>query len=153
MAKQKTAATVAALIQPVFEDVELELVDVTFTKERNGWYLRIFIDKPGGVDIEDCQNVSREIELILDETDPIPQSYILEVSSPGIERPLKKPADYDRFSGSLANITTYAPLEGKKNFRGRLIGLRGSDVVLAVNGSEIIIPFEQVAGAHLEVEF
>ncbi|TEB16576.1 Ribosome maturation factor RimP [Pelotomaculum sp. FP] len=153
MAKQKTAATVAALIQPVFEDVELELVDVTFTKEGNGWYLRIFIDKPGGVDIEDCQNVSREIELILDETDPIPQSYILEVSSPGIERPLKKPADYDRFSGSLANITTYAPLEGKKNFRGRLIGLRGSDVVLAVNGSEIIIPFEQVAGAHLEVEF
>ncbi len=153
MAKQKTAATVAALLQPVFEDVELELVDVTFTKEGNGWYLRIFIDKPGGVDIEDCQNVSREIELILDETDPIPQSYILEVSSPGIERPLKKPADYDRFSGSLANITTYAPLEGKKNFRGRLIGLRGSDVVLAVNGSEIIIPFEQVAGAHLEVEF
>lgn len=153
MAKQKTAATVAALLQPVFEDVELELVDVTFTKEGNGWYLRIFIDKPGGVDIEDCQNVSREIELILDETDPIPQSYILEVSSPGIERPLKKPADYDRFSGSLANITTYVPLEGKKNFRGRLIGLRGSDVVLAVNGSEIIIPFEQVAGAHLEVEF
>ncbi|HBC94043.1 MAG TPA: ribosome maturation factor RimP [Pelotomaculum sp.] len=153
MAKQNIAATVAELIQPLFEDAELELVDVTFTKEGSGWYLRIFIDKPGGVGIEDCQDFSRKIEPILDEKDPIPQSYILEVSSPGIERPLKKLADYERFSGSLANITTYAPLEGKKNFRGRLISLRGNDVVLAVNGSEIIIPFEQVAGAHLEVEF
>lgn len=153
MVKQKIAATVAELIKPVFEDGELELVDVTFTKEGNGWYLRIFIDKHDGVDIEDCQSISREIEQILDEKDPIPQSYTLEVSSPGLDRPLKKPADYDRFSGSLVNITTYAPYEGKKNFRGRLIGLRGSDVVLAVNSSEIIIPFEQVAGAHLEVEF
>lgn len=153
MVKHKIAATVVELIQPVFEDSGLELVDVTFTKEGNDWYLRIFMDKSGGVGIEDCQSISKEIDQILDEKDPIPQSYILEVSSPGIERPLKKLADYDRFSGSLANITTYAPLEGKKNFRGHLIGLRGSDVVLAVNGSEIIIPFEQVAGAHLEVEF
>lgn len=153
MVKQKTAAIVTELIQPVFEGLEFELVDVTFTKEGNGWYLRIFIDKPGGVDIEDCQNISREIDRILDEKDPIPQSYTLEVSSPGLERPLKKPADYDRFKGNLANITTYIPVAGKKNFCGRLIGLRGSDVVLNVNGSEIIIPFEQVAGAHLEVEF
>jgi ribosome maturation factor RimP len=151
--KQKTAEAVTDLIQPVFKDGSWELVDVTFTKEGNTWYLRIFIDKPGGVGIEDCQIVSREIEQILDENDPIPQSYTLEVSSPGIERPLKKPIDYERFSGKLANINTYAPVEGKKNFHGRLIGLRGSDVVLAVNGSEMIIPFEQVAGAHLEVEF
>jgi ribosome maturation factor RimP len=151
--KPKIAATVEELIQPVIEDGGLELVDVTFTKEGNGWYLRIFIDKPGGVGIDDCQNISRKVDQILDEKDPIPQSYTLEVSSPGIERPLRKLADYDRFSGSLAKITTYAPLEGKNSFRGRLIGLRGSDVVLSVNGSEIIIPFEQVAGAHLEVEF
>ncbi|MDD4237202.1 MAG: ribosome maturation factor RimP [Desulfotomaculaceae bacterium] len=153
MAKQNIATTVADLIQPVFMDGELELVDVTFTKEGNDWYLRIFIDKHGGVGIDDCQSISREIDQILDEKDPIPQSYTMEVSSPGIERPLKKPADYDRFSGRLANITTYEPHEGKKNFHGRLIGLHGNDVVLAVNGSEIIIPFEQVAGAHLEVEF
>lgn len=152
MVKQKTAATVTELIQPLFID-GLELVDVTFTKEGNSWYLRIFIDKPGGIGIEDCQSVSREIEHILDENDPIPQSYILEVSSPGIERPLKKSADYERFSGSLVNINTYAPIEGKKNLRGRLNGLRGSDIVLDVNGSEIIIPLEQVAGAHLEAEF
>jgi len=151
--KQKTAETVTELIQPVFTEGGWELVDVTFTKEGNIWYLRVFLDKQGGVGIEDCQIVSREIEQILDENDPIPQSYTLEVSSPGIERPLKKPADYKRFSGKLANITTYSPVEGKKNFHGRLIGLRGSDVVLAVNGSEMIIPFEQVAGAHLEVEF
>jgi len=151
--KPKIAATVAELIQPLFEDGGLELVDVTFTKEGNGWYLRIFIDKPGGVGIEDCQNISRKADQILDEKDPIPQSYTLEVSSPGIERPLRRLADYDRFNGHLANITTYVPLEGKNNFRGRLLGLRGSDVVLSVNGSEIIIPFEQVAGAHLEVEF
>lgn len=153
MVKPKTAETVVELIQPVFEGVGLELIDVTFTKEGSDWYLRIFIDKPGGVGIEDCQSISREIDKILDDKDPIPQSYVLEVSSPGIERPLKKPADYDRFSGSLANIITYVPLGGKKNFRGRLVGLRGNDVVLTVNGSEITIPFEQVAGAHLEVEF
>lgn len=153
MVKQKIASIVTELIQPVFEGVNLELVDVTYTKEGNGWYLRIFIDKPGGVGIEDCQSISREIDKLLDEKDPIPQSYTLEVSSPGLERPLKKPADYDRFRGNLANITTYLPVEGKKNFRGRLVGLRGSDVVLSVNGSEIVIPFDQVAGAHLEVEF
>jgi len=153
VAKQKISDTVVELIQPVFEDTILELVDVTYTKEGNSWYLRIFIDKPGGVDIEDCQHISREIEQILDEKDPIPHSYTLEVSSPGLERPLKKPADYNRFSGNLANITTYAPLSGKRNFRGRLLGMRGSDVVLSVNGSEIIIPFEKVADAHLEVEF
>lgn len=153
MVKQNIAAIVTEIIQPVFQDALLELVDVTFTKEGSDWYLRIFIDKPGGVGIEDCQSISREIDRILDEKDPIPQSYTLEVSSPGLERPLKKPADYDRFSGRLANITTYVPVEGKKNFRGRLVGLRGSDVVLAVSGLEIIIPFEQVAGAHLEVEF
>jgi ribosome maturation factor RimP len=151
--KQNIAATVMQMLQPVFEDSGLELVDVTYTKEGNGWFLRIFIDKPGGVGIEDCQNISREIDQILDEKDPIPHSYTMEVSSPGLERPLKKPADFDRFNGSLASITTYAPLEGEKNFHGRLIGLRGSDVVLAVNGSEKIIPFEQVAEAHLEVEF
>lgn len=153
MVKQKVASIVTELLQPVFKGVNLELVDVTYTKEGNGWYLRIFIDKPGGVGIEDCQSISRVIDKLLDEKDPIPQSYTLEVSSPGLERPLKKPADYDRFRGNLANITTYLPVEGKKNFRGRVIGLRGSDVVLSVNGSEIVIPFEQVAGAHIEVEF
>lgn len=153
MAKQNVAATVTQIVQPVFEDSGLELVDVTYTKEGNGWYLRIFIDKPGGVGIEDCQSISRELDKILDDKDPIPHSYTMEVSSPGLDRPLKKPADYDRFSGSLANITTYAPFEGKKDFHGRLVGLRGSDVVLVVKGSEISIPLEQVAEAHLEVEF
>jgi ribosome maturation factor RimP len=120
VAKQNVAATVTDLLQPIFKESEVELVEVTYTKEGNEWYLRVFIDKPGGVDIEDCQNISRIIDPLLDEKDPVPHHYTLEVSSPGLERPLKKPDDYERFRDRLANITTYVPIEGKKNFKGYL---------------------------------
>jgi ribosome maturation factor RimP len=153
VAKQNVAATVTDLLQPIFKESEVELVEVTYTKEGNEWYLRVFIDKPGGVDIEDCQNISRIIDPLLDEKDPVPHHYTLEVSSPGLERPLKKPDDYERFRDRLANITTYVPIEGKKNFKGYLSGMRDNNVVLKVKSSELLIPFEQIAGARLEAEF
>lgn len=153
MARQKITDVVLEMAQPVVLEAGLELVEVEFVKEGGHWYLRIYIDKPGGVNHEDCRHVSERIDKMLDERDLIPYSYALEVSSPGIERPLKKPGDYSRFAGRLANITTFVPLGGKKKFTGCIVGLCEGDVVLHVDGSDLRIPLEQVASARLEVEF
>ncbi|RYD06553.1 hypothetical protein N752_02485 [Desulforamulus aquiferis] len=110
--------TIKAAIEPVINELNLELVDVDYVKEGGNWYLRVFIDKLGGVDLDDCQTASEKVDVVLDELDPISQAYFLEVSSPGIERPLKKPADFERFKGHLINVTTYAPIDGNKSFKG-----------------------------------
>ena len=106
---QRVDVTVAVenLVKPLVESEKMELVDVEYRKEGKAWYLRIFIDKDGGVKIDDCQNISYQIEKLLDVEDIIPHSYTLEVSSPGIERPLKKFKDYERFNGKLAKIYLY----------------------------------------------
>lgn len=152
MAKPKVAEMVGQLAQPVVEAAGMELVDVEFLKEAGRWYLRIYIDKPDGVGLDDCQEVSREVERLLDEKDPIPHAYILEVSSPGLERPLNKAGDYLRFAGRLTTITTFAPVSGRKKITGRLKGLRESDVVIQVEDEEITIPLVQVASARLALE-
>ncbi|MCL6558532.1 MAG: ribosome maturation factor RimP [Firmicutes bacterium] len=153
MARQKIDELVGQLALPVVQEAGLELVDVEFVKEGGRWYLRLFIDKPGGIELDDCQRVSEKIDRLLDERDPIPQSYVLEVSSPGLERPLKKPADYERYAGRLAQITTFAPIEGQKKFTGHLKGLREKNVVLEVKDTEVVIPLEQVVSARLALEF
>lgn len=122
MAKKRVKDIVEELAQPVMEALSFELVDVEFIKEGAYWYLRIYIDKPGGVAIDDCQAVSERMSDKLDEADPIKQSYILEVSSPG-ERPLKKDRDYERFKGEMVEVKLYQPLNGKKVFEGELQGL------------------------------
>lgn len=153
MAKQKISKLVEEMALPVVQEAGLELVEVRYVKEGGRWYLRIFIDKPGGVGLDDCQKISQEIDKLLDEKDPIPHSYNLEVSSPGVERPLKKPADYVRFAGRLAKITTFTPFNGKKNFTGRIVGIREDNVVLEIDGTEYPIPLVCVASARLKVEF
>ena len=153
MAKTRIAETVDKLITPCVLESGLELVDVEFVKEGGSWSLRIFIDKPGGIGIEDCGNLSRKIDSLLDEKDPIPQSYHLEVSSPGIERPLKKLADFSRFAGHLAAITTFAPYDGKRNITGRIAAVHGDNIILDSEGKEFTITFSQVASARLKAEF
>ena len=108
MAKTKTVEIVEELITPLVQESGFELVDVEFVKEGGSWYLRIFIDKPGGIGIEACGYLSQKIDRLLDEKDPIPQSYYLEVSSPGLERPLKKLSDYSRFAGKMV-VNVMAP--------------------------------------------
>lgn len=152
MAQQQIVELIEKMALPFAQQAGLELVDIAFVKEGGQWYLRIFIDKPGGVGLEDCGAFSHMIDKLLDEKDPISQSYTLEVSSPGVDRPLKKPADYSRFAGKLANITTFAPHKGKKKFTGRIIGIREDNVVLDTDGSEMQIPLGQVASARLKVE-
>jgi ribosome maturation factor RimP len=127
MAKRKVEDIVSEIAQPIADALSYELVDTEFVKEGANWYLRVYIDKPGGIMIDDCQAVSEQLSDKLDETDPIRQSYILEVSSPG-ERPLKKERDYERFKGEYVEVKLYQPLNGKKVFEGELMGLVGDRV-------------------------
>ncbi|MBM7854435.1 ribosome maturation factor RimP [Desulfohalotomaculum tongense] len=153
MSRSKIAVQVEEFATPIVEAMDMELVEVEYVKEGVQWYLRVYIDKPGGVDLDDCQAVSEKLDKILDEKDPIPNSYILEVSSPGIERPLKKDADFERFSGRLISVNTYAPVNGKKNFTGKLLGLSQSGVKVEVDGEQVDIPKDKIASAKLAVEF
>jgi len=147
------AAAIEKLVAPIVEANNMELVDVNYVKEGGRWILRLFIDKPGGVGLDDCQLVSREVEPVLDEHDPIPSSYTLEVSSPGIDRPLKKLTDFERFRGERVSLNTFGPVDGQRRFRGVLKGVEGNNVRLDVGGQDMLISFDQVAKAKLAPEF
>lgn len=123
MASKDIVKTVEGFLVPILTENNFELYDLEFVKEGANWYLRIFIDRPGGVTIDDCELVSRSIEAILDKNDPIPQAYFLEVSSPGIDRALKKEADYERYAGQLVDIKLYKAIGSRKEYQGTLRGL------------------------------
>ncbi len=145
---------VAALQKPIVAGLDAELVEVEWQKEAGQWVLRIYIDRQSAtVDHDLCEKVSRALSDILDETDPIEQSYVLEVSSPGIERPLKKPADYSRFAGEEVLIKLFAPVSGKKEYQGTLLGINGDSVTVRTGDGEILFSLSQIAKAHLVVEF
>ncbi|EGL81946.1 Ribosome maturation factor rimP [Caldalkalibacillus thermarum TA2.A1] len=145
------------LVLPILEEKALELVDVEFKKEGRKWYLRVYIDKPGGVDIEDCSAVSESLSAKLDEVDPIDQAYFLEVSSPGAERPLKNEEDIRRAVGKFIYVTTYEPVEGQKAFEGRLIQFDGENLTIEIKVKHttktVDIPYAKVAKARLAVVF
>jgi ribosome maturation factor RimP len=142
------------IIERVTAREGLELVHWETVGPRNYFVLRIFIDKPGGVTVGDCERVSNQVGTLFDVEDLIPNQYTLEVSSPGIERGLYKPADYTRFTGSRVKLRTAEPINGQRNFRGKLLGINGSIVSLeADQAGQIDIPFEQIAKANIEYEF
>ncbi len=147
-------AVVAALAEPIIAGLDAELVEVEWQKEAGQWVLRIYIDRQStAVDHDLCEKVSRALSDVLDETDPIEQSYVLEVSSPGIERPLKKPADYSRFAGEEVLVKLFAPVSGKKEYQGTLLGINGDSVMVRTGEGEISFTLSQIAKAHLVVEF
>lgn len=129
-----------------------ELVLVELVREPAGRILRVLVDKPGGVGLGDCQTISEDLSRALDAEPPVRGPYSLEVSSPGIERPLVKLADFDRFAGSKVAIRLRAPHEGRKRFRGDLIGTDGADVLIDSEGAQVRVPFAQIARTHLVVE-
>ena len=141
MAKKRIEEQVEEMLLPVTEGFGYELVDVEFVKEGKNWYLRAYIDKPGGVNIDDCQKVSQVLSDFLDESDPIKQSYFLEVSSPGLERPLKKERDFEKCEGCEVEVRLFNPLNGSKSFEGELIGL--SDGIIGIKTSDGIMNFEK----------
>lgn len=128
----------------------IELVDVEYVKEHTDWYLRVYIDKEGGIDIEDCQELSERLEAVLDEKDVIPDAYILEVSSPGIDRVLRKPRDLVREQGKAVDVTLYAPLDGKKNLTGVLTAFDGEKITL---DDELTIELSKAAQIRLHIDF
>ncbi|SJZ31779.1 ribosome maturation factor RimP [Selenihalanaerobacter shriftii] len=151
---KKTEDYVFDLAQPIIKEEELELVDVEYQKEGQNWILRIFIDDEAGITLENCQNVSKEISNLLDIEDLIEDSYILEVSSPGLDRPLKKDEDFIRFSGHLVDISTYAPVDGSRSFTGELLGMHDDKVKLKTDDNEVIeIPRAKIAKANLALDF
>ncbi|GAB6180691.1 ribosome maturation factor RimP [Desulfotomaculum defluvii] len=152
MAKNTIVEKVTEAVKPIVENLNLELVEVEYVKEGGNWYLRVYIDKPGGIELDDCQIVSEKIDTLLDELDPIPQAYFLEVSSPGIERPLKKPQDFERFNGHLVNVTTFAPVNGSKSFTGTLLDYNQEGIHLDIKGKQVVLPHQQVATVRLAVE-
>lgn len=138
------------LAKPLVEEKDLELVDVEFVKEGTEWFLRIFIDKPEGITLDDCELISRALDSKLDEVDYISIAYHLEVSSPGIERTLKTTKAFQRFIGHLINVTTYIPLNNQKKHRGKLIFATDEQLVLKTNDdTDLIIPREKISKANL----
>lgn len=152
MSRLNIVELVTKWIEQIIADGDIELVDVEYKKEQTGWVLRVFLDKPNGIDLEDCREVSQLLDKKLDAEDPIPGAYSLEVSSPGLERPLKKKTDYERFSGRRAQIRTYSGIHGRKRFEGILQGLQDENVLLLWEGETIEIPLELVAKANLALE-
>jgi len=138
-------------LERVVEFAGMELVHVEARRESGGMVLRLFIDREGGVTLDDCARVSRQVSAELDADDPLPGRYTLEVSSPGLDRPLSKDRDFQRFSGQTVRIVTAAPLDGQRHFKGRLNGLaEGSVHVVLEDGREIAIPREMMTSARLD---
>ena len=144
---------IEAVALPVLEEMGLELVEVQYRREQNGWVLRLTIDKQDGINLDDCAAVSREISQLLDIEDIVDQAYNLEVSSPGLNRPLKSMVEFERFVGRLAKIKTVEPICGEHVFIGKISKTEGESIVLELSGKEMTILLSQVAKARLEVEF
>ena len=151
--------TVTTIVTPILEAQNFELVEVEFVKEGKSWFLRVFIDKEGGIDIEECAFVSEQLSDKLDacDPDPIPQAYFLEVSSPGAERPLKKEEDYHRAVGEYIHLSLYQPVEGEKQFGGFLQSFDEAQLVIKIRiktrEKELTIERKNIAKARLAIQF
>ncbi len=124
------------LVLPLVEEHQFELVDVEYVREGGSWYLRAYIDKPGGITVDDCETISRALSDLLDEHDFIEDSYILEVSSPGLDRPLKKDKDLERSIGERVEIHTYSPIDREKEFEGVLKGYDSDQIEIETDDGE-----------------
>lgn len=147
----KLTDLVTELAAPLAEEQGCEVWDVEYCKEAGQWYLRVYLDKPGGVDIADCEAVSRALDPILDERDPIPGSYTFEVSSAGAERQLKRDSDFERFMGENVEVRHYQPIEGAKSHIGKLTGYENGNVTIESAGAEKTFEKAQVAQVRLRM--
>lgn len=153
----KITTLVEELVTPILDDLSLELIDMEYVKEGSNWFLRIFIDKDSGVDIEECGIVSERLSEKLDELDPIQHNYFLEVSSPGAERPLKKEKDFEKSIGKNVYVKLYEPMDGEKAFEGLLLSYTPKklelELTIKTRKKKVEIPMDKVAAARLAVTF
>ena len=150
---KKVTEIVAELAAPVAAEFGCELWDTEYVREAGQWFLRLYLDKDGGVDILDCENVSRRVSDLLDEADPIEGSYIFEVSSAGAERQLKRPSDFEKFLGSPVLLKTYQNRDGRKEFPGVLKEYDGGAVVLEMGNQELRFEKNEVAMVRLRIVY
>ncbi len=147
----KLTEKIRALAEPVVQEEGCSLWDVEYVREAGSWYLRLFIDKEGGVGIDDCERISRRLDPILDEADPIPDSYVFEVGSAGAERELRRPRDFEQFMGAQVEIRTYQSVDGSKSFVGVLKDYENGDVTIDVSGKEMRFDKDRIALVRLHV--
>jgi ribosome maturation factor RimP len=152
MEKEGIVKRIEKLAIPLLASESLELVDIEFKKESHGLVLRFFIDREGGVDLDTCSRANEALGNLLDTEDLISSSYILEVSSPGIERPLKKQEDFKKFVGSKIYVKTRYKIEGRKHFTGILKSASEETFTIECEGLTIEIPYSEVSKAHLVVD-
>ncbi len=147
----KITDAVTALAAPAAEALGLELWDVEYVREAGQWFLRVYIDKDGGVGIQDCEALSKALDPLLDEADPIPDSYVFEVSSAGVERELKRPGDFSRFLGSPVEVRLYRAVDGSKTFWGILAGYEDGAVRRTVGDKHYVFEKGQTAKVRLRI--
>lgn len=150
---QKVIDNVREILDSLLLGYGFELVDIEYRREGWGWVLRIYIDKDGGVSVEDCARISRELGTLLDLNDIIPGTYYLEISSPGLTRALKKVRDFERFKGKLVKIKTMKDIQGRRVFIGRLIDFVGNVAYVEMDGHVYFIPYDEIERANLELDF
>ncbi|MBO3444756.1 MULTISPECIES: ribosome maturation factor RimP [Clostridia] len=152
--KRSIEATIEEILSPITDAKGFEIVDIEYVKEAGEYYLRVFLDKEGGISLNDCEAVSRELSEILDVKDPIKDNYFLEVSSPGLDRPLKKDKDFVRYQGRDVEIKLYKPLNGSKQFEGELVGLtEDKNIKVIIDENEVEFNKKEVALVRLAIKF
>jgi len=153
MIAQEIIEHVRELADPILTAEGFELVEIEFRREARGWVLRLYVDKEGGITVDNCAWVSQEIGRSLDVEEVISSPYTLEVSSPGLTRPLKQEKDFMKYRDRWVKLTTNEPIGNQRHFKGRLRGIERNEIRIEVNGEMIQIPLATIAKAHLEIEF
>ena len=152
--KKSIEATIEEMVAQITEPQAIEIVDVEYVKEAGEFYLRVFLDKENGISLSDCETVSRALSEVLDVKDPIVDNYFLEVSSPGLDRPLKKDKDFVRYQGRDIEIKLYKPMNGSKQFEGELVGLtEDNNIKVIIDGNEVEFNKKEVALVRLAIKF
>lgn len=149
----KITDAVMSAAEPIVKEQGCSIWDVEYVKEAGGWFLRLYIDNPEGVSINQCENVSRALDPILDEMDLIPGAYTFEVSSAGAERQLKRPSDFEMFLGSLVEVKLYKGHDGKKEFVGELIKYDGGNITIKIGNNDLTFEKSEVANVRLHLKF
>jgi ribosome maturation factor RimP len=141
------------LIEPIVSSEGMELVNIDYVRESRGWVLRLYVDTAGGVTIDHCARLSRQLGDVLDVKDIVPHPYRLEVSSPGLNRILKKEKDFITYRGETITVKTSEPIEQRKNFQGKLLGYKEGTITMHVDNHEVIIPLPLITKAQLKYQF
>ncbi len=152
MTSKEIVDRVCAIVNPVVSDEGMELVEVEYRRESRGWVLRLYIDKAGGVTLDDCTRISQEVGRSLDVEDLISVPYTLEVSSPGLNRPLRKEEDFIRYRNQNIKVKTLNPIENRRQFRGKLLGVLENRIEIEIDERIFQIPLSNVAKANLEID-